>query len=318
MSPLDAAWAAVLAAPDDDQALHVLADALMEQGDPHGELIRLQLAGDETAALRHFATHAAELLGDERHLTRWKPLIARGFLSSVKVTAIDELEAIFERPMAKLLRGVKIEGDEDHEPINPIVELLARQSPPALATLGFGVNGDFEHEGEIEVGLLTTGMKLLQDLRIMSWPANLGGAHSSSLLHLRLNLYNPIRGLNEARFPALQSLGLILPYRTMELPPALLARTVSPKLEALTLQGALWPEQLHELAESALLKGLKRLEISAEAETAWYAGLLETIESFAHLERLDVIADRHHPEWVTAVKTALPQASILEARVRHW
>lgn len=152
----------------------------------------------------------------------------------------------------------------------------------------------------------------------MGWAANLERANSSSLLHLRLNMYNPIRGLNEARFPALQSLGLTLPYRTMDLPRALLAGTVSPKLEALTLQGALWPEQLHELAESPLLKKLERLEISAEAETGWYAGLLEALESFAHLKRLDVIADRHHPEWVTAVKTALPQATILEARVRHW
>lgn len=317
MTPLEAAWESALGAPDDDQALHVLADALMEQGDAQGELIRLQLAGDEPAALQHLASHASELLGDARHLTTWTPLFARGFLSAVRVSTIDELEAIFDRPVGRLLREVRIIGDEHLEPIEPIVELLATRSPRTLTVLRFGAKGaSATYPGEIDVDRLTSGMPSLQDLRVTQWSANLERATSPSLLRLRLNLWNPLRGLGEARFPALQSLGLTLPYRPVELPVSLLAGKVAPRLEALTLQGALWPEQLHQLAVSALLPGLKRLEISAEAETAWYAALLESIESFAHLERLDVIADRHHPEWVTAVKAALPRANILEARLR--
>ena len=36
MTPLEAAWEAVLERPDDDRALHVLGDALLEIGDPLG------------------------------------------------------------------------------------------------------------------------------------------------------------------------------------------------------------------------------------------------------------------------------------------
>ena len=102
----------------------------------------------------------------------------------------------------------------------------------------------------------------------------------------------------------------------MLLPLALLAGEVAPRLESLTITGALWPQQLSDLSVSALLRGLDRLELTAEAETGWYTTLLETIEAWAHLEHLVLTADRHHPEWVQAVKAALPQAVVRDPRLR--
>lgn len=123
-------------------------------------------------------------------------------------------------------------------------------------------------------------------------------------------------GLGEARFPGLRTLGLELPFRRLDLPAPLLAGEVAPALESLSISGALWPQQLTGLARSPLLRGLRRLELTAEAETGWYPALLETLDSFAHLEELVLIADRHHPEWVAAVRAALPRAQIRDARLR--
>jgi hypothetical protein len=52
----------LLQVPGDD-ALDVLCDALQEQGDPWGELIRLRIEGDDDAANTHFRRHVKSLLG---------------------------------------------------------------------------------------------------------------------------------------------------------------------------------------------------------------------------------------------------------------
>ena len=67
---LDALYAAVHADPSDDGPRQVLADALLERGDPRGELIALQLArarGEPTVAARETALlreHASEWAGE--------------------------------------------------------------------------------------------------------------------------------------------------------------------------------------------------------------------------------------------------------------
>ncbi|MDP2273282.1 MAG: hypothetical protein Q8N23_37050 [Archangium sp.] len=310
MKPLEAAWEAVLGSPDDDGALQVLSDALMERGDPHGELIRLQLASDEDGAHQHLATHAAELLGDPLHLTTWLPRFTRGFLSSVVVAEVRELEAVIDRPVGRLLRQLEV----NPLTIEPIVEVLSQRGPRTISSLRFGSASQLP--GVLEVAPVTARLSALQHLVLGSWALRFDGASSRSLRTLSINLQNPARGLDEARFPRLEALALELPFRRLDLPLALLAGDVAPSLQSLSITGALWPQQLSDLSVSALLRGLKRLEIAAEAETGWYTTLIETIDSFAHLERLELVADRHHPEWVQAVKAALPQATIREPRLR--
>lgn len=309
MTPLDAAWDAVLSSPDDDQALLVLADALMERGDPHGELIRLQLTGDEAAA-EHIATHATELLGDESYLDLWSPQFSRGFLEQVHVAMAAELEVVIARPIGRLLRHVHVRAGM-MEPIQRIVGVLAH-GPRTIASLGFETGGP----GTLEVAPLTSRLTSLETMSLGSWPLRFEGAASASLRKLTISLRDPVTGLGEARFPRLQSLALDLPFRRLDFPLALLAGEVAPKLKTLTISGALWPQQLSDLSVSALQRGLTALEIHAEPETGWYPALLGTIDSFAHLERLSLVADRHHPEWVRTVKAALPQVIIREPQLR--
>lgn len=37
--------------------------------------------------------------------------------------------------------------------------------------------------------------------------------------------------------------------------------------------------------------------------------LLQSAERFAHLQQLNLRPDRHHPEWVAALKALLPRVS---------
>ncbi|MCX5746805.1 MAG: TIGR02996 domain-containing protein [Proteobacteria bacterium] len=61
---LDVLRAAIFAAPDDDAPRMVYADALLERGDPRGELIVLQLRGvDPIRQAELVATHQAAWLG---------------------------------------------------------------------------------------------------------------------------------------------------------------------------------------------------------------------------------------------------------------
>lgn len=318
MTPLEAAWQAVLDAPDDDQALRVLSDALMERGDPQGELIRLQLGQppDAEAIAQYLADHAAALLGEAQRLTTWAPRFERGFVSSAQVASVSELEALLDRPMGRLLRELEI-NPRATDPIERFGEVLASRGPRTLARLQVGTLGFSPHpEGELELAPLIAGLPGLEELSVASWAANLTGATSSRLRRLTVTLLNPLRGLGEARFPALGALTLELPFRRVELPLTLLGGEVAPGLESLRLEGALWPKQLHDLSVSALVRGLTQLDIAAEAETGWYGALLETIDSFAHLERITLLADRHHPDWVTAVRSALPQAKIVHRQLR--
>ncbi len=311
MTPLEAAWQAVLESPDDDRALLVLADALIERGDPHGELIRLQLTPglDEDLVLEHVARHAEALLGAEDRLSSWRPVFRRGFLFRIaEVLERATLQEVARRPIARLLRQLEI-GALLQEPIGSVVELIAGSAHPTLSHLTLGRPGT-SAAGEIDVARIVDGLPRLTHLRIGSWGSDWTNARGPALQELALSFEHPVQQLGTARLPELTTWRMLLPFRRTELPADVLGGAVAPKLRSLTIFGALWPEQLAELSVSALLRGLTHLELSAEAETGWYPTLLQTIDSFGHLQRIDLRADRHHPEWVATVRAALPQVVI--------
>jgi uncharacterized protein (TIGR02996 family) len=319
MTPLEAAWQAVLEHPDDDRALHVLADALSERGDAQGELIRLQLMPsiDEDAVLEHVAANAVALLGDARRLQEWRPVFRRGFLYRVgELIDHASLQALFAQPVARLLRQLPI-GSLLEAPISRAVETIASLGPQTISHLEFGRAGrpGLHVGGLVDLERLFEALPSLTHLRIGSWGSAWEGARSASLRELDLSLEHPARELGSARLPVLDTWRMLLPFRREPLPTDVLAGEVAPQLRSLTIFGALWPEQLAELSVSALLRGLSHLEIAAEAETGWYPALLQTIDSFGHLKRIDLGADRHHPEWVETVQRALPQAIIHTDRV---
>lgn len=83
---------AIVASPDDDAPRLVLSDLLQQRGDPHGELIALQVNHPNvTGPVRTRITellgqHAQRIAGDvHAHATKYE--IARGFVDSVTMTA---------------------------------------------------------------------------------------------------------------------------------------------------------------------------------------------------------------------------------------
>jgi len=68
---LDRAWAAVVRAPADTNARRVLADLLLERGDPQGEFISLQIAAGDAPTHRELSEREAELL--RKHSREWTP-----------------------------------------------------------------------------------------------------------------------------------------------------------------------------------------------------------------------------------------------------
>jgi len=89
---LEKLWAAVYADPDDDAPRLVLADALMEVGDPRGELIALQLRPKRSASQlkreRHLrAAHGRAWLGPLAAILRHDYAFERGFLAKCRIRA---------------------------------------------------------------------------------------------------------------------------------------------------------------------------------------------------------------------------------------
>lgn len=304
MTPLAAAWAAVLAAPDDDAALGVLGDALLDAGDPHGELIQLQRSAQPARELvdRHVATHAVALLGDEARLLSWAPTFARGFLFAAgPLTDAAELDALLSLPIGRLVRRLRLEQ------LTPaMLERLEARAPVALEELW--LSGSASPQG-LALGPLLARLPRLTTLLVQGARPDLSGARSASLRSLFVDLQGGFEGLEAARFERLTELTLTLPFRQLELPPALLRGELTPALRQLALGGALWPSQLQALADSPLLRSLTALTLTVEPGTGWYPVLLQAAERFAHLEQLNLRPDRHHPEWVAALKALLPRVS---------
>jgi uncharacterized protein (TIGR02996 family) len=127
--------AAVLANPDDDAARVVLGDVLLEQGDPRGELIALQLLDEPTPAqqkrvkelVKH---HTPHLLGALHGVLR-DFTFTRGFVSTATLKAGNAraLESALERALGDPLWGT-VEHLENGTP-----ELLAQPTMRALRSL---------------------------------------------------------------------------------------------------------------------------------------------------------------------------------------
>jgi len=86
-----ALFEAVLASPGDDQAREVLADCLLEQGDPRGELISIQLAEARGTATHEASKRADALL--KQHKKAWLGPLARvTYRAYFRKGFLDELE----------------------------------------------------------------------------------------------------------------------------------------------------------------------------------------------------------------------------------
>jgi uncharacterized protein (TIGR02996 family) len=134
--------AAVGATLDDDGPRAVLADALIERGDPRGEMIALSLA-----AARRPLTKAMQTRLDELARMYWKswpawlwqwvkfPKLRRGFLAECEVSRHGPLEKLVGDRRWATVERIKISGDrgERRPPVSPhVAEFLAHETMQAL------------------------------------------------------------------------------------------------------------------------------------------------------------------------------------------
>ncbi|MFZ5446105.1 MAG: TIGR02996 domain-containing protein [Myxococcota bacterium] len=95
----DELLAAILARPDDDGPRLVLADLLLEAGDPRGEFIQLQCAGETERSSELLREHGARWLGElSPEVARVE--FSRGFVSSIELLdarALAQVTALAER-----------------------------------------------------------------------------------------------------------------------------------------------------------------------------------------------------------------------------
>lgn len=313
MIALDAAWEAVQRDSENPQALSVLADALLETGEPLGELIRLQLDGRTEEALTLIGANARRWLGDESRLLRLAPTWRRGFIDSAVVATIEDIEALFASPVARLLRVLTI----DHQfadRLTTAFDALCQRGPDALRRVTFGTERHVHFtEATVEVAELLRALAL-ESLDVRSWRADLAAASSQSLLHLALTMEIAGEAVAEslatAHFPSLASAELTLPFERLDLPISLLNGDAAPRVKSLIIRGVLWPEQVHELSVSPLLAGMAHLKLQVASETSWHEALVEASERFGHLRTLEIRGPRSSEEWVSLVKDALPRATI--------
>jgi uncharacterized protein (TIGR02996 family) len=138
MVPMDPLLDAIAAAPDDDGPRLVYADRLIADGDPRGELIALQCAGED----------ASELL--EKHGNRWLAELGlregegtwqRGFVESVSIIparAASVYDALVHQPT---LRSIHVDGPPSDA--GTLTEQIQRLGlPPALRSLQISVEED--------------------------------------------------------------------------------------------------------------------------------------------------------------------------------
>jgi uncharacterized protein (TIGR02996 family) len=131
----------VYARPDSDDARRVLADALLAEGDPRGELIALQIAGQIAGELsprgvdriEHLLrAHGKRWLGPLREIT-YRARFARGFVHRLELAG---RWAASEAAWARIAGDPMLATVEDLLPGRSVGEVYARLvASPALAAL---------------------------------------------------------------------------------------------------------------------------------------------------------------------------------------
>jgi uncharacterized protein (TIGR02996 family) len=181
---------AIAQAPDDDSIRRVYADALLDRGEPLGELIHLQLDLEQRLARPHANARRRriqELLA--AHEKRWtaaldglavSPSFRRGFVDEVTVDAevfVARGAELFER--APLLSAVRLDGlvaDAAAEAlIQRFVAVLESPHLERLAGLGYSIGvweprsdaewpGNKHSLGDVAIGLLVAALPRLPKL----------------------------------------------------------------------------------------------------------------------------------------------------------
>ncbi|MCU0697893.1 MAG: hypothetical protein MUC96_15315 [Myxococcaceae bacterium] len=285
-TPLELAWQAVTAAPDDARCVDVLADLLLERGEPLGTHFRSVLgllARPDDVALRLEVLRLQRAF-EERYPGHALTWTRTGLLESVRYTRREggALRSILAEPLACALRLVRWWSFDDER------ELRALDSLPA-SLVDLDVSLSTEREEPVALGAAIATLPRLEALSAQG-QFSLEGLQHEGLRALTWSAFvrpgdEVVRELASVRLPALRGLTLGLRAGPAPWPLELLSGHAFPSLRSLSLAGNLWPNQLEELAACGLLRQLEELHLGVEPLPDFARILEEAADRFDHLER---------------------------------
>jgi hypothetical protein len=283
---LDLAWEAVAATPDDPRCVDVLADLLLERGDPLGTFLRNALELNrrpDDVALRLEVLRAQRAFEDRfgGHAITWSRL---GLMEAVRYTRRQggDLPAVLSEALSRALRLLRWWSFDDERQLAALDD-----APPSLLELDVSLSSPRAQPFDLSPTL--AGLPRLTTLHAQGHVA-FGGVRHDALETLAWSAFvrpgdEVIAELCALRLPALRSLSLGIRAGTTPWPLDLLSGHHLPCLRALSLAGTLWPHQLEELAACGLLRQLEELHLGVEPLPDFERILSETADRFDHLAR---------------------------------
>jgi uncharacterized protein (TIGR02996 family) len=326
--------------PYDAETYRVYADVLQQEGDPRGELIQLQLAGEDAAAKQLIERRSDELLGPLVDFARDIPNGERiwwrfGFIHKLRVQndMAGELARVRAHPSGRFLVELEIgcSGIMDAN-LKRVVALLAEQPPPTLRVLKLGIpwrpdpDFNFWFQGD-DISALWPRLPQLRRLVVNGGLYGLGELDLPELetCSIQTGGLNPGNASAVARgvLPKLEFLevcgdhddsietvylrnGISTVSRTAgtfaDIAP-LLERTDLPRLRHLGIRNSLFTDEIcGALASSALLSQLDELDLHRGTMTdAGARALAANPAAFAHLRRLDVSRNMLSQDGIAAI-----------------
>ena len=341
--------AAILADPDSPAGYSVYADWLEQQGDPHGELIHVQLAretsSDPELVVRErelLAAHANKLLGGllEYPLGPADPLEVewrRGFVHRATVkTSYESNDGAYlyrelaTRPVARFLRELCLGAGCSYNGRPPddtsILEALRDCPLPLLRSLSIDCLGrelSWTHVGDLSIA--SESLRGLEALEIVTGRMTLGAIDLPMLRTLRIETgglpAHVLDSIAAASWPALETLVIFLGTENyggtcteQHVRPILEGKNL-PRLTTLALCNGTFADELVPLvARSAILPRLRRLDLSKGTMGPDGAKtLLRHPQAFAHLEALD-LSENYLPPGVCA-RLASPTVDVAGQKI---
>jgi len=304
----------------------VLADYLQSKGDPRGELITLQLRGEDDARIwkaahAHLRAHDATLIGplaahqrvhddsDADAFTWRRGYIHRARLSCTDgdASVVDILDLLLRHPSGRFLAELVIGLDGDHDSgLADVVTSLAAHGAPALRMLHLG---DFQYPDEVEMSwfevgdlspLWTAGVPRLAHLIVQGASIQLGAIAHPALARLEIRTgglpAETARAIATMKCPRMAHLevwygdeGYGADASLADVEP-LLVRTDLPALRHLGLRNCeLTDEICGLLPQSPLLRQLEVLDLSMGTLSDEGAQTIAAYaHAFRHLKTIDI------------------------------
>jgi uncharacterized protein (TIGR02996 family) len=318
---------AIVENPADREAWLVLADAFQSKGDPRGELIALEIAGEAEAGKRkaakaYFTKHrealvgklaALELLDDEAAFT-WR----RGFIAGAMIgwrTGMADgavraaVEDVLRHAAGRFLEDLAI-GFDDNPAENVLqgaVDAIAELSIPTLRRLHLGYfeypdSAQIMSRPAVVVADLTELWRALPRLQkiVMYNKFTLGEIVHDKLEHVEVRSKGlpgtVARSVSAAELPALRHLEIWYGAETLggdtsflDIAP-LLTRHDLPALRYLGLKSCEFTDEICDgIAKTRLLRQLEVLDLSmGTMSDAGVDAILQSAAAFRHLKRIDV------------------------------